>query len=119
MPSRESNGVIKLWHRIINIGIDSRTDEDEVMYIQVCNGLSILVSIWMLSLVPLVLPQWPDSRVFVINGILFPMLWPLILFMNYKKWYMLARIYLTATSAAIITINVLSAGTQTENIFLL
>jgi two-component system chemotaxis sensor kinase CheA len=114
MPKGEI-GMKMLWQKIINIGIDENTDEEEIMYIQVCNGLSVLVSIWMLSLVPLVLNKLPDSRVFVINGLLFPMLWPLILAMNYKRKYMLARIYLTATSAAIITINTLSAGAHTEN----
>lgn len=104
-----------LWLKIINIGIDETTNDQEVMYIQVCNGLSILVSIWMMSLVPLILPYWPDSAVFATNGIVFPLLWPLILLINRKKRYMAARIYLTVTSIAIITINVLSVGGQTEN----
>lgn len=104
-----------LWIRLINIGIDESTNEQEVMYIQVCNGLSVLVSLWMLSLVPLILPYWPDSMVFAINGVVFPLLWPLILLINHKKRYMAARIYLTITSIAIITINVLSVGGQTEN----
>jgi len=105
----------QLWLRIINIGIDETTNEREVMYIQVCNGLSVLISLWMLSLVPLILPYWPDSAVFAIDGVVFPLLWPLILLINRRKKYMLARIYLTATSVAIITINVLSVGGQTEN----
>lgn len=105
----------KQWLRLINLGIDQTTDENEIMYIQVCNGLSILVSLWMLSLVPLVIPYWPDSRVLIINGIVFPMLWPLILWFNSKKKYMLARIYLTVTSMAIITINVLTVGGDTAN----
>ncbi len=105
----------KLWLRLINIGIDDTTHEQEIMYVQVCNGLSVLVSLWMISLVPLILPYWPDSKVFAINGVVFPMLWPLILWMNHKKQYMLARIYLTVTSILIITINVLSVGGQTEN----
>ncbi|TMV48677.1 hypothetical protein FE783_16615 [Paenibacillus mesophilus] len=104
-----------IWLKIINIGIDETTNDQEVMYIQVCNGLSVLISIWMLSLVPLILPYWPDSAVFAINGVVFPLLWPLILLINHNKKYMAARIYLTATSVAIITINVLSVGGQTEN----
>ncbi|HLO18023.1 MAG TPA: hypothetical protein VK206_24545, partial [Anaerolineales bacterium] len=105
----------RLWLRLINIGIDETTNEHETMYIQVCNGLSILISIWMISLVPLIVPYWPDSKVFAINGVIFPLLWPLILWINHKKKYMFARVYLTITSIVIITINALSVGGQTEN----
>jgi adenylate cyclase len=77
--------VKSLWNQIINIGITPNLHEKDAKYIRLTNGISVIAGIWLLSLIPPWLPFYPSSKYIILNSIIFPLLWLLVLYFNYKK----------------------------------
>ncbi len=109
-----------LWEKIINIGITPDLHEKDAKYIRLTNALTVIVGIWLFSLIPSLLPYYPSSQYIVFNSIFFPLLWLLVLYFNHKHWYTFAKLFYSYTAMICVASNSLQAGKESDNhLFLL
>jgi len=114
------NFLKQTWNKIINIGITPALHEKDAKYVRLTNALTVIVGIWLFSLIPSLLPYYPSSQYIVFNSILFPLLWLLVLYFNHKHWYTFAKLFYSYTAMICVAANSLQAGKESDNhLFLL
>ncbi|HMV41807.1 MAG TPA: adenylate/guanylate cyclase domain-containing protein [Leptospiraceae bacterium] len=112
--------VKEYWNRVINIGIEPSLHEKDAKYIRLTNAISVITSVWLFSTIPSLLPLYPSSKFLILNSILFPILWPFSLYLNHKRFYILAKLFYSYTALICISLNALQVGREADNhLFLL
>ncbi|TGL10389.1 adenylate/guanylate cyclase domain-containing protein [Leptospira levettii] len=109
-----------LWTKILNIGVTNDLKEKDAKFIRLTNALSIIVGVWLFSIIPSLLPYYPSSQYIIFNSIFFPVLWLFVLYFNYKGWYTFAKLFFLYTAMMCVVFNSLQAGRESDNhLFLL
>nr|WP_246834856.1 adenylate/guanylate cyclase domain-containing protein [Leptospira levettii] len=110
----------QLWTKILNIGVTNELKEKDAKFIRLTNALSIIVGVWLFSIIPSLLPYYPSSQYIIFNSIFFPVLWLFVLYFNYKGWYTFAKLFFLYTAMLCVVFNSLQAGRESDNhLFLL
>ncbi len=110
----------QLWTKILNIGVTNDLKEKDAKFIRLTNALSIIVGVWLFSIIPSLLPYYPSSQYIIFNSIFFPVLWLFVLYFNYKGWYTFAKLFFLYTAMMCVVFNSLQAGRESDNhLFLL
>ncbi|TGL70958.1 adenylate/guanylate cyclase domain-containing protein [Leptospira levettii] len=110
----------QLWTKILNIGVTNDLKEKDAKFIRLTNALSIIVGVWLFSIIPSLLPYYPSSQYIIFNSIFFPVLWLFVLYFNYKGWYTFAKLFFLYTAMLCVVFNSLQAGRESDNhLFLL
>lgn len=110
----------QFWTKILNIGVTNDLKEKDAKFIRLTNALSIIVGVWLFSIIPSLLPYYPSSQYIIFNSIFFPVLWLFVLYFNYKGWYTFAKLFFLYTAMLCVVFNSLQAGRESDNhLFLL
>lgn len=110
----------QFWTKILNIGVTNDLKEKDAKFIRLTNALSIIVGVWLFSIIPSLLPYYPSSQYIIFNSIFFPVLWLFVLYFNYKEWYTFAKLFFLYTAMLCVVFNSLQAGRESDNhLFLL
>ena len=102
-----------LWEKITRLGLDGTVASSYVKFIVITNSTSAIVILWILGFTPSLLFFLPTSLPIILMNWGFAAMWCFTLFLNYKKKYLLAKIYFGAVAGFSIAMFAIAAGIET------
>jgi adenylate cyclase len=111
--------VKRIWRSIVDAGARSDLPARKVRYIKACNTIAVLTGLWVLTVIPIVLPYMPATRPLLISTLSGTALF-LTPFLNKAGLYRSAQVYPIAVAFILVTFNSLLLGHESWNdLFLL
>lgn len=110
----------RIWNTIIEAGVRPDMPYRRARFIRACNGIAFVTGVWLLSLLPVLIPYMPAIRRLFISTSVGAAIEFSIPLLNAAGFYPLSAFYLLLTSFAIVTFNSLQVGQEAWNdLFLL
>jgi class 3 adenylate cyclase len=107
-------------NNIINIGVDANVSPSEVKYITLINVLSLVGGVFfVLGFVFVFVWYLPESAVYLFQGVMCVLLFPMVLLFNRFKLYLFARIYFNVLGiVTFVTVSLLGGYETNTHLFL-
>ncbi len=108
-----------LWNNLLTLGVITTFEEIDIKHIKLLNALTLFCGLFCLSYFAIETPYYPITQWLIICLTITTTLFFSVLWLNYKSYYLTARLVFNLVGIFHISIHLLALGLQTNGQFFL